>query len=282
MTNLEHLLVIDTICSEGSFQKASEKLHKVRSAISYSVKQVESHYSIQIFDRTAYRPTLTDDGRILLGKIRLLLKQANEFETFVKEMQGENETELFLGVSSMFPIDRISSLLIELKHTFPLTTIHLEIEIATGERMLLDKRVDIGILGSPQRQSDIDYQLLDKLSVPLVIASSLGLNDLDISEQELASYPQIIVKSSDRQSPDTHILNEALKWYVTDLNSKKALIKAGLGWGRVPLHMVSSELESGELVKLDTQGELTLPVYVAKLKNRALGPVAKYIWQHFS
>ena len=68
MINLEHLQVIETICREGSFQKASEKLFKARSAVSYSVKQVESHYDIQIFNRATYRPELTPEGSVAAGE----------------------------------------------------------------------------------------------------------------------------------------------------------------------------------------------------------------------
>ena len=78
MIALEHLHVIDVIHQEGSFRKASEKLFKARSAVSYSVKQVEDYYQIQIFDRDTYRPELTRDGKILIQKIQQLIEAANE------------------------------------------------------------------------------------------------------------------------------------------------------------------------------------------------------------
>jgi len=282
MVNLEHLHVINTICAEGSFQKASEKLHKVRSAISYSVKQVEAYYDIQIFNRETYRPELTEDGKLLIVKIRQLLQQASEFETFVNQMKGENETELRLGVGSLFPIEKITGLLIELKAEFPRTTIHLEVEVASGERKLLDEKVDIAIYGVPSRSKTVDYKLIDTINIPLVISTKLlHSHDGNVSEDDLAAYPQVVVKSSDRQSPDSNIVDDALKWYVTDLTTKKALITAGLGWGRVPYHMVEKEINNKELICLDTQGELNLPIYITKLKNKALGPVALKIWNYF-
>lgn len=75
MTNLDHLNVAATICDMGSFQLASEKLNKARSAVSYSVKQVEEFYQVQIFDPSTYRPTLTRDGKALIARIRHLLDQ---------------------------------------------------------------------------------------------------------------------------------------------------------------------------------------------------------------
>ena len=283
MTNLEHLHVINTICTEGSFQKASEKLHKVRSAVSYSVKQVEAHYGIQIFNREAYRPELTAEGKLLLIQIRRLLNQANQFESFVKEMKGENETELSLGVSSAFPINRITDLLADLKQAFPSTTIHLNVEVASGERMLLNEEVDIGIHGSLSQHKEVDYKLIDTLNVPLVISKDLPLSKSDnITESVLATLPQVVLKSTDRKSPGKDVIEEAAKWYVTDQHSKKVLISKGLGWGRLPKHIVQKEIDSGELIVLDTLGELNLPMYITKLKNKALGPVAQKIWHYFS
>ncbi|WP_028862769.1 LysR family transcriptional regulator [Psychromonas aquimarina] len=282
MVNLEHLQVIETICAEGSFQKASEKLHKVRSAVSYSVKQVEAYYDIEIFNRKTYRPELTAEGKILIVQIRRLLKQAGEFETFVNEMKGVNETELRLGVNSTFPLDKITGLLTSLKQEFPNTTIHLEIEVASGERMLLDKKVDIAIYGAPSRSKAIDYKQIDSISIPLLISKQLPLKSTEnVTESDLAAYPQVIVKSSDGQSPDTDIIDQTLKWYVTDLHTKKNLITAGLGWGRLPLHFVEKEIQNKELICLDTLGDINLPVCIAKLKNTVLGPVALKIWNHF-
>jgi len=282
MVNLEHLQVVETICREGSFQKASEKLHKVRSAVSYSVKQLEAHFGIQIFNRQTYRPELTPQGKILMVQIRQLLHQASNFDTFVKQMKGEVETELRLGVGSLFPIDKITDLLISLKNEFPATTIHLEIEVASGERMLLDEKVDIGIFGAPSRHTAIDYKLIDNIDIPLVISKKLPLkNGHHMSEADLTAYPQVVIKSSDRQSPDTNIVDEAAKWYVTDQTTKKTLITAGLGWGRMPRHLVETEIKNKELICLDTLGDFTLPIYITKLKNKALGPVALKIWQHF-
>ncbi len=282
MVNIEHLHVINTICEQGSFQKAAEKLHKVRSAVSYTVKQVEEHYAIEIFNRITYRPELTAEGKILIVKIRQLLKQAGEFETFVNEMKGVNETELRLGVSSIFPLEKITDLLSDLKKQFPSTTIHLNIEVASGERLLLDEQVDIAIFGSLNHHSSIDYRLIDTLDIPLLISNQFPIADPDkVTEADLATFPQVILKSTDRQSPDSGIVDDALKWYVTDQHTKKTLICKGFGWGRLPYHLAEQEIKNKELICLNTQGELNLPMYITKRKNQPLGPVALKIWQYF-
>ena len=54
-----------------------------------------------------------------------------------------------------------------------------------------------------------------------------------------------------------------------------------LGRGGLPQHMIEDELNNGVLIKLQNQSEIKLPVYIAKLKNKTLGPVAQRIWDYF-
>lgn len=282
MTNLDHLNVISTICETGSFQQASEKLNKARSAVSYSVKQVEEIYQIQIFDRSKYRPELTPEGKILLSQIRQLLRQAQEFENFVQDLKSEHEAELNLSVGSIFPVRWLTGLLTSLRSDFPATTIHLDLEVASGERALLAGKADLAIFAAPVRNAAIDYKQIDEIDVPLLISRDLlDSNPDDITRHDLARHPQIVVKSSDERSPDTGLLDEAHKWFVTDVSAKKDLICAGLGWGRLPRHMVETEINEGQLVCLSLFGDITLPICIAKRASAGLGPVGSHIWNFF-
>lgn len=282
MPNLDHLHVIETICDEGSFQLASEKLNKARSAVSYSVKQVEDFYQVQIFDRSKYRPELTPEGKILLARIRYLLRQAQAFDAFVEELKGEAEIELALGVSSIFPTKQLTGLLRSLRAKFQATTIHLEFEVASGERMLLAEKVDVAVFAAPVRNVALDYKQIDTMDVPLLISQELIAGRREsITRTDLIRHPQVVVKSSDDKSPDAGLLDEAQKWYVTDLNAKKDLICSGLGWGRVPRHMVQAEISSGQLMVLPTLGDVLLPICVSKRANHSLGPVGQHIWDFF-
>lgn len=282
MTNLDHLNVIRTICDTGSFQLASEKLNKARSAVSYSVKQIEEYYQIQIFDRSKYRPELTPDGQILLTRIRHLLRQAEEFDSFVRDLKGDVESEIKLGVSSIFPTALLTGLLSSLREQFPITTIHLEFEVASGERMLLSERVDLAIFAAPMRNALLDYKQINRLDVPLLISRDLlSSPPEDTTREDLSRHPQVVVKSSDEKSPDTGLLDGAQKWYVSELSAKKELICAGLGWGRVPRHLVQSEIDDGRLVVLPTLGDINLPICISKRADHSLGTVGAHVWNFF-
>ena len=42
-------------------------------------------------------------------------------------------------------------------------------------------------------------------------------------------------------------------WRLADMGAKHAFLKAGLGWGGMPRHLVQEDLQSGALVSLDLQ-----------------------------
>ena len=55
-------------------------------------------------------------------------------------------------------------------------------------------------------------------------------------------------------------------WRLADLGAKHEFLRAGFGWGGMPLHLVREDLESGRLVRI-TPAELTLD------KNLALSAI---------
>lgn len=282
MIALEHLHVINVIYQEGSFRKASEKLFKARSAVSYSVKQVEEYYQIEIFNRDTYRPELTRNGKILLDKIQHLLNEANDFDLFARQMNSEVEAELRISISAIFPMSKVTRLLDRLKEAFPKTIIHLNIETASGERMLLDDVVDIGIYGGFEQDAKIHYRCIEHCVLPVYISERFPLaGKSNISHADLKPFPQVVVKSSYKSGPDSGINKEGLQWYVSDHNTKKALISSGLGWGRLAVHEAGQSPESHKLIQVTSQKTLEVPVYVARLTSKALGPVGRTVWNFF-
>jgi DNA-binding transcriptional LysR family regulator len=45
-------------------------------------------------------------------------------------------------------------------------------------------------------------------------------------------------------------------WRLSDLGAKLLLLRAGIGWGNMPLAMVQEDLDSGSLIRLDPPGAL--------------------------
>ena len=60
------------------------------------------------------------------------------------------------------------------------------------------------------------------------------------SRREMQAYTQVVVSGTGgedfEQSRD--VLSGGQRWTVTDFETKKSVIKAGLGWGGVPDHLM--------------------------------------------
>jgi DNA-binding transcriptional LysR family regulator len=69
---------------------------------------------------------------------------------------------------------------------------------------------------------------------------------------EFGRHPQIVVTDNQPGAEKTqHGVAGKRQWLVNDLGAKRDLLKAGLGWGHLPRHLISEDLASGQLVELE-------------------------------
>lgn len=196
--------------------------------MSYLVQKVEAYYNIELFNGNSYRPELTRDGQLLIHKIQHLLQAAKEFDEFAKQLGSKVESELRLGISSIFPMARVASLLQQLKQDFPNTIINLEIETSSGERLLLDDKVDIGIYGNLTQNNKVSYKRIDTFHLPVFVSKQFPVDADRLDKQALTQYPQAVLKPSYKSGPTVGVLHEGIQWYVSDHHTKKERIRSGL------------------------------------------------------
>lgn len=78
MFSKSSLEMLDAVARLGSFTAAAEVLHKVPSAISYSVRQIESELGVVLFQRLPRKVELTPAGELFMLEARQLLRQMEE------------------------------------------------------------------------------------------------------------------------------------------------------------------------------------------------------------
>src|SRR4051812_26140513 len=98
---LDALQVIDAIDRKGSFAAAADTLHRVPSAVTYSVRQLEEGLGITLFDRRGHRAVLTEAGRELLVQGRQLLRAVADIECRVQQVAKGWESELRIAVDTL-------------------------------------------------------------------------------------------------------------------------------------------------------------------------------------
>jgi len=69
-------------------------------------------------------------------------------------------------------------------------------------------------------------------------------------------------------------------WRLADLGAKHAFLRAGLGWGSMPLHMVEQDLTDGSLVALRLKAHplqgTAFSMHAIWLKDKPPGPAGRW------
>lgn len=87
--NPKHLQPFLTIHQTGSMKKASDKLRRSRSAVSYALDELESTLGVALFERNARGMLLTDFGKLLLRRAEQALGEMRTARLAFNEMRVE-------------------------------------------------------------------------------------------------------------------------------------------------------------------------------------------------
>ena len=95
--DLKDIEVLGAIIEQGSFTQAANILHRTPSAITQTIKKLESIIGFAIFDRENYRPSLTSQGRLFWERSRTILKQMQRLKHDVRFIEQGFGTEIAIA-----------------------------------------------------------------------------------------------------------------------------------------------------------------------------------------
>jgi DNA-binding transcriptional LysR family regulator len=95
---LRHLATFVAVAEQGSFTRASARLHVVQSAVSAGVRTLERELGAALFDRTTHPVQLTDAGSALLPEARATLAAARAAREAVDAVRGGLRGSVTLGI----------------------------------------------------------------------------------------------------------------------------------------------------------------------------------------
>lgn len=283
---LDQLRVLVTIADTGSFSAAARKLGRVQSAISQMIGTLEQTQGIVLFDRSAHRPRLTDIGQVMLNQARLVLASAQRFEALAGGARTGLEAELPLAIDPLTPTAPLIDSLHALRATWPdmPVTFHTE-GLGGAERRLRDGSAALGLcLLLPTVPDDlVAWPLLDLALLP-VVAPGHPLAQLQrpVDADDLARYVQLVLSDPVDQHGAQYGVVSPRRWRFVDNGRRLDFLLAGLGWCKMPTHIVTPMLNDGRLVLLQTDDQRVVPstrllVYAAHVRDKPLGPVGTWL-----
>lgn len=253
LITLDALQTLDAIERRQSFAAAAEELHRVPSAVSYTINKLEEDLGVELFDRSRRRAELTATGRLVLEQGRHILKAAEELTALARQAADGWEVELRICIESVLSGDAIYDLIEEFQTIQPKTQIRLSEEVLSGSwDALIDGRCDL-VVGAEGAAPAPGYALhsLGQVVFEFVVAVGHPLTQLatPLPASAIQDYPTVIVADSSQRLPtrSAGLLDGRSRIYVPSIEHKIAAQCKGLGVGYLPRHRITQELAQGKL-----------------------------------
>lgn len=281
----EQLQTLVSVVEQGSFRAAARALHKTQPTVSATINALEREYGVRLLDRDSYRPRLTPEGSLFYREAKRLLKQVADFEEMGHSLAAGRAPRLSLSLSVMCVIppelDKIKAFCAR----YPDLRLQISTEHKSGVgEQLLTGKAEIAL--GPFSSIDNSFEVFEIGRVPMITVATPAFIAAEgpLSQKTLKPKPQILISDTGSRPLYSYenIISGGVHWYVKDYQVKKTLLKAGMGWARIPHHMVKTELETGELVALEVENfryREDVPIYMMRLRHLALSAIAAEFWQ---
>lgn len=148
------------VVEEGSFSAAAKKKYVSQANLSKQMAQLEAELGVEIFDRSGYRPVLTDAGSFLFDKAQRIIAQENEIYDGLRQFIPGSVKAGFTGVFE-------NRELIEAVRAFQEVNPDNEIEMSRFDleecaKALSEGQVDVrfGLESTFKRYKDVKHDVL--------------------------------------------------------------------------------------------------------------------------
>lgn len=281
---LDQLRALLAVAEEGSFSAAGRRLRRVQSAVSTAMANLEAQLGVELWDRSTRVPTLTDRGRAVLAAARRVCAEADALRHLSDGMTAGLEARVSLCVDALFPLGALVDLCADFAGRFPTVDLRVDTQImsAVADRVLsgaasIGVASPLGVVPGLVRRPLSAIRMIPVAAPAHPLAAEKG----PVPTAALSSFVQIVLSErSDEGVPDQAVLSPRT-WRISDLSTKLALVRAGLGWGNFPEHTVREELRTGQLVELHpaawAEGEHTLVLSIIHRTDATLGPAHTWL-----
>ena len=261
---LELYRVFKEVAETGNISVAAKNLYISQSAVSQSVKQLETALQARLFARSPRGVSLTSEGQMLYQYVRSALGLLATGEDKLSQAQ-----QLLLGTLVIGASDTVTSqFLVPYLDDFHRLHPGIRLKIVSGRSakvlsMLKSGAVDIAFASSP---ADSAVESWPCFATHSAFVAGSGY-DCDFghvyTRREIADFPLILLER--KASSRVFLEQEFLKHGVTlspeiELSSRSLLVSLahiGLGVAGVTLEFVQKALESGDIRALKT--DFTIP-----------------------
>jgi DNA-binding transcriptional LysR family regulator len=257
---LDQLRAFVTVVEEGSFSAAARKLERVQSAISTAMSNLESQLGVPIFDRSTKIATLTGQGEAVLASARRVLAEVDGLRRLTSGMVMGLEASVSLCLDALFPLEVLIEVCAEFTKAFPVVDLRIDTQVLSAvSARVLDGSATLGVVSRAgvvrglERQVLASIQMLPVVSPRHPLAAIRGM----VPRAAIADAIQIVLSERGAGAGaggggvGDQGVHSPRTWRVGDLHTKHMMLRAGLGWGNMPEHVVREDLRARRLVAIE-------------------------------
>ena len=260
---LELYKVFKEVAEAGNITAAAQALYISQSAVSQSIKPLESDLQTRLFARNSRGVTLTADGKLLYEYVRSAIGLLETGEAKLSQTRELQMGQLTIGASDTVTSQFLLPYLDSFHRQYP--AIHIQIVSGRSHKvlgLLQSGKVDIAFASTPGEGS---FETVPCFATHSIFVASPEY-PCDFSHiytlSEIADFPLILLerKASSRLYLEKYFLQNGLRLNPEiELGARSLLVDlAAIGFGvaGVTEEFVRKDLESGRLRKLETSFEI--------------------------
>jgi DNA-binding transcriptional LysR family regulator len=284
--SLDQIRTFIAAADTGSFSAAARRLNRAQSVVSQTISSLEAQLRVPLFDRSSRYPTLTGQGKQMLADARAIATGIDQLKARAKGMADGLEAELSVVIDVMFPMVVLTRAVAQFSDVFPTTPLRLYVEaLGAVAGAVLERNCGLGVMGSLAVETpELVAERLIGVQMVMVAATTHPLAALTgpVPVTELARHIQLVLTDRTDLSKGKQfgVLSPRI-WRLADLGAKHAFLRAGLGWGGMPLHMVESELADGTLVRIEPEDPppeaMVMPISAIYRTDSPPGPAGRWL-----
>ncbi len=261
---LESYRVFKEVAEVGNITAAAQALYISQSAVSQSIKQLESDLQTRLFSRNSRGVTLTAEGKMLYEYVRSAMGLLETGEAKLSQTRELQMGQLVIGASDTVTSQFLLPYLDSFHREHP--AIHIQIISGRSHKvlgLLRSGKVDIAFASTPTDLTSLEtYPCFPTHSIFVAGAEYPCDFDHVYSLEEISAFPLILLerKASSRLYLERFFLQNGLKLNPEiELGARSLLVDlAAIGFGvaGVTEEFVTRDLESGRLRQLKTSFQI--------------------------
>src|SRR5882724_5281687 len=284
--SLDQLRTFIAAADAGSFSAGARRLRRAQSVVSQTLANLEAQLGVKLFDRSRRAPVLTKEGVALLAEARAVVSRMDVFKARAKGLSDGLEPELSVVVDVMFPLEQLTSAVAAFQAEFPATPLRLYVEaLGAVLQPVIEGHCAFGVMGSlPTAPAELTREHLLTVGWAFVTSPTHPLASFKgaIPARVLAQHRQLVLTDRSELSQGKEFgVFSANTWRLADLGAKRAFLRAGLGWGGMPVDAIERDLANRSLVKIRIEdlpeGHLAMAMFAVFRTDRPPGPAGRWL-----